>query len=197
MQCSLQTSKMLSSCLTEHPLTRWKSLTASAVTWSGLWARILPSLRSCMSLENPRLKVGCVHIPPLLAGSWGELIMLSLLFLCGELNAFIVLSRHADQNARLWAVSANTPTHLQGQRPRDLWGLRGGPQGVWQGGEWHGHGSWAQACSGNPGWVEHVHCELNLWCCCCNNQYLTWFLDRRWEDEWGRGGAADAKPGGC
>lgn len=81
-----QTSKMLSSCLTGHLLTRWKSLTASVVTWSGLWARILPSLRSCTSLENPRLKVGCVHIPPTLAGSSGELIMLGLLFLCGELD---------------------------------------------------------------------------------------------------------------
>lgn len=35
-----------------------------------------------------------------------------------------------------------------------------------------------------------------MWSSCCNKQWLTRFLDRRWEDEWGRGGAADAKPRG-
>lgn len=56
-----QISKMPSSCLTEPRPTRWKSLTPSVVTWSGLWAKTPPTQRSCMSLESPKLKVGSVR----------------------------------------------------------------------------------------------------------------------------------------
>lgn len=52
-------------------------------------------------LGKPKADGGLRTHSPTLAGSRGELIMLSLLLLCGELSSFIPLPRHAGQNARL------------------------------------------------------------------------------------------------
>lgn len=54
-----QTLKILSSCSTGHQPMKWKSLTRSAVIWSELWARILPTRRWCTSSESRPQKVGC------------------------------------------------------------------------------------------------------------------------------------------
>lgn len=50
-------------------------------------------------LGKPKAEGGLHEHSPTLAGSWGELIMLSLLFLCGEPGSFIISPRHAGQNA--------------------------------------------------------------------------------------------------
>lgn len=77
---------------------------------------------------------------------------------------YLILVRHADQDAGLWAVSANSPAHLQGKGPRHVRGLCWGFEGLRQGRERHGHGRWAQARPGNTGWVwlRSVFRELPL-----------------------------------
>lgn len=161
-----QTSKMLSSCLTEHQPMRWKSLMLSVGTWSGLWARILPRQRLCMSLENQRQKVGHCMLSDCHCMSPSTVILALTTCVKSDPTSSLyqILGRHADQDAGLWAVSAHSPTHLQGQGPRHIRGLCWGSEGLRQGREWHSHGRWAQARPGNTGWVwlQSVFKELPL-----------------------------------
>lgn len=59
-------------------------------------------------LGKPKAEGGLHAHSPTLAGSWGELIMLSLLFLCGEPGSFIMYS---DMQAKMLDFEQFLPIH--------------------------------------------------------------------------------------
>lgn len=108
----VQTSKMLSSCLTGRQPARWKSLMPSVATWLGLWARILPRQRSCTSLESPKLKVGWMHSQSA-KSFW---CCYSFWFLCGKITTLITFPQKC--RPRCLTLTSFCPYTNTSARPR-------------------------------------------------------------------------------